>query len=327
MPSSTNKPLISVVTPSWNRSKYLTNLWHGLSNQDFYDFEWVIANDGSTDDTDKIIKELVTKSNFEVTYICSDVRLGKAVMDNLLIKHSRGKFLVWNDSDDILHYNALSSLIDAWKQIGNKKEYIGVAALNTSKENIHQTNVKFSKQIFEDFFWNDLYKKSLGDSTMLIKKSLIGDKKFPEVDFFFPEGIFWNEIYRNKFIRFLKTEIKTMDRSAENSISHGNKIQYTKGSLMGITQNKFFYKLSIFWRINTVIKYVRFSIHSDIGFSKKLLSWKVLKRNPLYFLVFPAGYLLAIRDNYKNKVEKTFIEFEKNINQHNLQISRHKIIR
>ena len=80
-------------------------------------------------------------------------------------------------------------------------------------------------------------------------------------------------------------------------------------------------------RIKTVINYVRFSIHSDIGFSKMLLSWKVLKRNPLYFLVFPAGYLLAIRDNYKNKVEKTYIEFEKNINQHNLQISRHKIIR
>ena len=51
------KPLISILTPSWDRAEFLPKLIQSLKSQTFQKFEWIIGNDGSTDNTTKIIYE------------------------------------------------------------------------------------------------------------------------------------------------------------------------------------------------------------------------------------------------------------------------------
>ena len=43
------KPKISVITPTWNREKFISKLGKSLMEQTFQDFEWIVGNDGSQD--------------------------------------------------------------------------------------------------------------------------------------------------------------------------------------------------------------------------------------------------------------------------------------
>ena len=108
---------ISILTPTWNRGSYLPKVWEGLSQQTFKDFEWIIANDGSEDNTIEVVRELAKKSQFSVILINANMRIGKSRMDNELVKSARGEFILWCDSDDVLYPNALEVLIKSWRSI------------------------------------------------------------------------------------------------------------------------------------------------------------------------------------------------------------------
>ena len=91
------KPLVSILTPAWNRSAYLEKVWAGLDAQVYSEIEWIVANDGSTDDTAKVCLELKRKSRFPVTIIEANLRVGKPRMDNELIKAAKSdrNLIVW----------------------------------------------------------------------------------------------------------------------------------------------------------------------------------------------------------------------------------------
>ena len=110
-------PLISVLTPTWNRASYLQKVWKGLSAQGFRNFEWIVANDGSQDDTVAVVKALAQKSDFPVTLISASQRVGKSRVDNEAVATARGDFILWCDSDDYLLPNALQTLLDTWNTI------------------------------------------------------------------------------------------------------------------------------------------------------------------------------------------------------------------
>ena len=76
-----SRPLISVLTPTWNRANYLQRVWEGLCSQTYKDFEWIVANDGSTDETEATLRDLAERSNFPIIFINSSVHIGKARMD------------------------------------------------------------------------------------------------------------------------------------------------------------------------------------------------------------------------------------------------------
>ena len=72
------EPYISILTPAFNRKEFLPILIKSLSKQSFKNFEWVIGNDGSSDGTEQYLREELAKQEFSVTYISSDLRIGKS---------------------------------------------------------------------------------------------------------------------------------------------------------------------------------------------------------------------------------------------------------
>ena len=91
---STIKPLISIITCSWNRENYLKILAKSLKKQTFKNFEWIVANDGSTDNTDKFIKKFSKTANFKITYVSSNLRVGKAKLTNIMMSKIKGKYTI-----------------------------------------------------------------------------------------------------------------------------------------------------------------------------------------------------------------------------------------
>jgi glycosyltransferase involved in cell wall biosynthesis len=81
MKNIASNPLLSILTPTWNRGAYLERVWKGLESQTYRNFEWIVANDGSSDNTKDVINELARKSDFPVIFIDADMRIGKPIMN------------------------------------------------------------------------------------------------------------------------------------------------------------------------------------------------------------------------------------------------------
>jgi len=97
-----NSPRVSVVMPVWNASKYLTAAMHSIAGQSFSDYELIIVNDGSTDETETIIAEFA-RLDSRIILVQNKSRLGMGHVFNQGIFAARGEYIARMDGDDISH--------------------------------------------------------------------------------------------------------------------------------------------------------------------------------------------------------------------------------
>jgi len=91
-------PAISVVMPTFNDGEYLREAIDSILNQTFLDFEFIIINDGSTDDTEEIISSY---KDDRIRYLKNDSNLGNTITRNKGMDLAKGKYIAIMDSDDI----------------------------------------------------------------------------------------------------------------------------------------------------------------------------------------------------------------------------------
>ena len=311
-----SNPLISILTPTWNRAEYLERVWRGLESQIYKNIEWLVANDGSTDNTKEVVEELSKKSSFPVTFINADMRIGKPRMDNELMNHANGEFFIWNDSDDFLLPDAINKLVELWRNIPNIKrhEYLGVMALSSDNKGVMQTLSFDSDGSILDTTWEAIMANEIGDGIIMCRSDLIKNKRFLEVDFLITESSFWQPVASGMRVIFLPSVLKIMDRTAPNSISFGEKMEYNRGKAYAISLSDigyYFYRRSVKYRLWKALNYWRYSFLGEVGFLKSIGMWSIVPRNPLYLLLYPAGVLLALRDIIKGKVVMSHRDFDK----------------
>lgn len=93
-----NSPLISIIVPVFNTSSYLESCFSSIRRQTFENFEVIVVNDGSTDDSgDKCIAEVRKDSRF---HYFEQENLGQSSARKLGLENSRGKYICFLDSDD-----------------------------------------------------------------------------------------------------------------------------------------------------------------------------------------------------------------------------------
>lgn len=96
--------LVSIISPCYNGEKYVKNFLESVLNQTYKKIELIMVNDGSTDNTEKIIKTYEQKFlERGVSYIyCWQENKGQAAAINTGLKKYTGEYLMWVDADDIL---------------------------------------------------------------------------------------------------------------------------------------------------------------------------------------------------------------------------------
>jgi glycosyltransferase involved in cell wall biosynthesis len=309
------QPLVSILTPTWNRADYLEKVWNGIVDQDYKNVEWIVGNDGSIDDTFEVIKSLAKKSTFPVRLIDSNIRIGKSRIDNLLMRNANGELLIWNDSDDFLLPSALSTLVKAWLNIpeNRRENYLGVIAQCISTENIIQGE-NFDKQLnIVDETYEEFSLKTSGDAALLVPSKSIAGKMFLEVDFVITESSFWSTIFKDKRLIYIPQVLKVMDRKAPGSVSFGKKLQYTRGMAYGIafaeTQDRFA-KRNFRVKCKLIIRYWRYCFHGELGLIDAKNMWVITRMNLLLLMFYPISLLFVIKDIAFRKVEKTHRDFD-----------------
>lgn len=96
-------PKVSVIIPCYNYGRYLTDAVESVLHQTFQDFEIIIVNDGSTDDTELVAKSLIERYNkHRITFINQSNSGQPAISRNNGIKVSKGEYILCLDADDKL---------------------------------------------------------------------------------------------------------------------------------------------------------------------------------------------------------------------------------
>lgn len=121
------KVQVSVLMPCYNSEKYLVEAVASILNQSLIKFELIIIDDGSTDNTTKLIKGF---SDNRIQYVFSDLNRGSYVARNKGLELAQGKYIVMADSDDISHPDRLRVQYDYLESnpfvvaIGTRRELI-----------------------------------------------------------------------------------------------------------------------------------------------------------------------------------------------------------
>ena len=102
-------PLISVIIPCYNSEKTIKHTLSSLEKQTYDNFEVILINDGSKDNSDEIIKNYLSRSNIRCNYINQENE-GVSVARNVGLKRAKGKYITFLDADDIYNQDFIKIL-------------------------------------------------------------------------------------------------------------------------------------------------------------------------------------------------------------------------
>lgn len=120
---------LTVFTPTYNRAYCLNKGYEALCRQSSKDFEWIIIDDGSTDNTKELVEEWKTHDNgFEIIYVYKE-NGGMYTGYNTAIRIARTELCVCVDSDDYLTDDAVEKIISFWSAHRNEG-YAGIIGLD-----------------------------------------------------------------------------------------------------------------------------------------------------------------------------------------------------
>ncbi len=117
---SNSKPTVSVIIPTYNRVKQLSQAINSVLDQTFRDFEIIVINDGGVD-----VKNLIDDLNSDknIVYINLATNRGLPAARNIGIKIARGKYIAYLDDDDIYYTGHLKTLVDFLETTQSKVAY------------------------------------------------------------------------------------------------------------------------------------------------------------------------------------------------------------
>lgn len=104
------QPLISVIVPGKNEGKHIFKLANSLKEQTYKNFEFIVIDDGSDDDT-KVICNSLQKNGYIDLFLSNDVRGGKASAANLGYRYSKGKIIIHFDADCSYDNDAIEKIV------------------------------------------------------------------------------------------------------------------------------------------------------------------------------------------------------------------------
>lgn len=166
-------PKISVVMPVYNSAKYLQETVDSILNQTYSDFELIILNDKSTDNSKEIIERYLKKDN-RIVFIDKEINVGPANLRNEGFERAKGEYIALMDSDDIAsptRFEKQVAILDAQPEIGvcgTWFTFFGGKKDKTVTQPEHQDEIKVSF----------LSSCSIGNPTVMLRKTALKNFRF-----------------------------------------------------------------------------------------------------------------------------------------------------
>ena len=288
----------TLFTPCYNSAPFMERIKASVEKQTFKDFEWIVVNDNSSDNTLQLLEEYIKTVDFPVKLINNKTNMMLAVNYNLAVEQTEGEYFVTLDHDDEYSPKYLEIMDELIKKYDNPKVAGVVARCQTQYGKItpmpaysrplmnwfeygHDKNGRYTGEV-PRAFKTDILKKYTPFDPKLVHNPLIEAVMSYDGYTF----ITTNEIIRKYFV------YETTQLSISNTRS--NRLIYYAYFQFREEINKYtkYYHTAPFVRLRIILGYCVASIRYGIPFkhiAQDLERWKVLTA-----LVIPFAYILNL---------------------------------
>jgi len=282
---------ISVFTPTYNRAYILPRCYKALCEQTNKDFIWLVVDDGSTDDTKKLIESWISDNIITIQYIYQE-NGGKQKAVNTGVLNCTTEYFAFLDSDDYYEKNTVERFIIALDNIKNNHKIAGVLARRGTPDRKIIGNPYLPQKEFVANF-DYLVKKYnfSGDTCRAYKTNVLREHLYPEIeDKFILEDAMLSSIDR-KHDLYIINEVFSISEYLPDGYTTRSKDLYKNnphGYALGINQLTIA-KRGFIRKLKVIIIYTTWCWKYKID-----RSFYNCKNRKLYVLAFPLSVLCYV---------------------------------
>ena len=225
--------LLSIVTPTYNRADYLPQCYQSLKDQTDQHFEWIIVDDGSTDNTAKVVASFQAETpEMQIQYV-KKANGGKHTALNASHPFIHGDYVLVLDSDDTLLPMAVEEIYRGWAQ--HDQEDVGIVIFLKGNSADEPHSYAKEEHVPVDMFHKHTVRLVISDCCDVYRAEPFKKYPYPVFDGerFLSETILWNKmafdykiVYINKVIyilKFLEDGLTKSGRSMRIRMPEGGK--------------------------------------------------------------------------------------------------------
>lgn len=297
----------TVLTTTYNRASTLHRAYESLRSQTYRNFEWLIIDDGSTDNTRELVADWRKKANFPLRYFWQENQ-GQKIAYNQGVKEAQGELVLAVDSDDACVPNTLECFKKHWDAIpeAKKNQFSAVTCLCVDQRG-NLVGDKFPEDVTDSDSLEIRYKyKVRGEHRGFHRTDVVKQYPHPAVKKNVPTFITWSTIASEYKTRYINEKLYIMyvqEEGRNDRLSKSPPARFPVGhallhEVILNTHLKWFrYAPLDFFK--SAVHYVRFSFHAGFGIVNQFEKLKPAGAIGLWLVMFPMGGLVYIYDKMK----------------------------
>lgn len=288
-------PIISIVTPCYNSSRFINRLHESLCRQDYQDFEWILVDDFSSDDTVDILKGLRSPGKGGISVYKLPQNSGGGVALGFGVDKCRGEIVILIDHDDELVDAAFSIIISEWGAVKNRPEVAGILYRRLDPDSGKVIGEDLPPGMEFSMSWLSNTKPSITDGFMVFKAEITKSYFNPEsLETICLSGVPLN--YMTKKYKLLAGRSEPLliyhrdnPASQTNLVKISHKTVYTYAKYID-AYDVYYFKRPLYW-VKHIVALIKFSIavHGNPIFHHRFIESYLIRL--LSFMLIPLGFL------------------------------------
>lgn len=241
---------ITVFTPTYNRAYCLDRVFKSLKDQTFKNFEWLIVDDGSNDNTFEVVEKFGKCASFPIRYFYQE-NGGKHNAINKGVSEAKGEFIIIADSDDTFKANALECFYNQFQSIPNKENYAGIWCL-VEDENGFIIGDKFPENTWDCDLVEFYFKKRIqGEKWQMIRTEVMKSHPMPDIrikGLYVGESIMWMSISKTHLFRCVNIPLRIYHNSSDGIMMTSSKQEDLKWNGYYLQFQYFFNDYAVYFK-------------------------------------------------------------------------------
>ena len=266
-------PKFTVFTPAYNRAHTIDRVYNSLKAQTYRDFEWIVIDDGSKDNTRELVASWKAEADFPITYKYQ-INSGRHVAFNRAVEIAKGELFFVIDSDDGFLPESIEIMLKAWEDIPDNERagFTGVVT-RCQYEDGRPCSPAFTSDPLDTNALDLRFKHKIKGELWGFHRTLVMKAyPFPEDRSlrYVPEDLIWDDIARKYKIRCINDALRIYYQDSGNQLSKGDprkKALHRNYSLKIMNRDFDYFLYDPINFFKRAVLYVRYSFHaSDLGF-------------------------------------------------------------
>lgn len=308
---ATDSPMFTVFIPTYNRAGLLPRALSSIEAQTFRDFEVVIVDDGSTDDTAAVVARWKARVEFPVTYVKQNNQ-GKHVAHNKGVELAKGRLFFNLDSDDRLLPDALERIWRQWEAIpeDGRERFAGVEGLVLSMDGKRLLSNPYPHNPLDASFLDVRYRLRVsGDKKHAIRTDIA--RRFPYPVFsgerHVRPSMTWKRISHHYVFRCINQPLQQVEYQPDGLSSDRFRLRMhnPRGFQLYYLEDVTMHRpwLSRRQLRRSMVDFIRFSFHAGTGLLEQA---RLTRFDPLWLMMLPAGFGRWLVDLYRLRFRKGY---------------------